>query len=629
MKTLKRHLIISLSAVLCSFSAWAQVPQSVNYQAVARDAGGNLLANTTIGIQFSIHDITASGTVLYQEQHTATTNELGLFTLQIGSGTPTVGDFASIYWLVDTKFLEVEMDVNGGTSYSSMGTSQLVSVPYSLVSQTTETISPYATLDATQLTSGSANVGDILVWDGSNWLPNPPADPSSTNEIQTLSVSGSSISLSNGGGFVGIPNSWISVGGSNIVNPNSGNVSIDPVGLTNPTASLDVRRGNAADGTAAFRGTAHTSHFNYGTAEDTYIRGGKSGASVYINDIHNGNVNIVTGGGGLGIGVNSNLSYKAQLASNIGKGMRIDVTGSANIPEGLAVLMSGVSSSDKYGIYSEANGLGAGNNWGVFGKASGAASGYKVGVLGEAAGTGNFTNVSIGVQGKATSQSTDNFGVYGYSTTPTTYFNYGVYGAASGSSTNDGFIWDEHLQGSSWVAAKNGNFGVYGSEEGSGNWAGFFDGDVWTMDTYYQSSDRRLKNNIETIESGLATVAKLRPVTYNMKESAKEDAKFSEKRSFGFIAQEVVDVLPELVVSLIHPVDVNVQGDERQLLALNYDGFIPVLTSAIQEQQVIIAKLKTDNENLSAQLQAQTQKMDELSKQVQALSQLVSKTNNH
>jgi hypothetical protein len=629
MKTLKRHLIISLSTVLCSFSAWAQVPQSVNYQAVARDAGGNLLANTAIGIQFSIHDITASGTVLYQEQHTATTNELGLFTLQIGSGTPTVGDFASIYWPVDDKFLEVEMDVNGGTSYSSMGTSQLISVPYSLLAQTAETIGPNATMESTQLTSGSANIGDVLVWDGSNWLPNPPADPSSTNEIQSLSITGSNISLSNGGGMIGIPNSWMTVGGIHIVNPNGGNVSIDPVGLTVPTASLDVRRGNAADGTAAFRGTTHHSHFNYGTVEDTYIRGGKDGAPVYINDAHNGNVNVVTGGGGLGIGVSSNLSYKAQLASNIGKGMRIDVTGSANTPEGLAVLMSGVSSTDKYGIYSESNGLGAGNNWGVFGKASGAGAGFKVGVLGEGAGVGNFTNTSIGVQGRAVSQSTDNFGVHGYATTPTTYFNYGVYGLASGSTTDVPFIWDDHLQGG-FGTSKYGNFAVYGSTQGSnGSWAGYFDGDVYTWDTYYRSSDSRLKNNVETLESGLATIARLRPVSYNLKESAKEDAKFSEKRTYGFIAQEVGEVLPELVVSFIHPVDVNVHGDERQLLALNYDGFIPVLTSAIQQQQVIIAELKTSNEILSAQLEAQAQRMDELSKQVQALGQLGSKTNNN
>ncbi|MBP9151746.1 MAG: tail fiber domain-containing protein [Flavobacteriales bacterium] len=629
MKLLKRHLIITLSTVLCSFSAMAQVPQAVNYQAVARDAGGNLLANTAIGIQFSIHDITSSGTVLYQEQHTTTTNELGLFTLQIGSGAPSIGDFASTYWLVDDKFLEVEMDVNGGTSYSSMGTSQLVSVPYSLLAQTAATIGPNATLEPTQLTSGSANIGDILVWDGSNWLPNPPADPSSTNEIQTLSVSGSSISLSNGGGVIGIPNSWISVGGSHILNPNAGNVSIDPLGSNIPTASLDVRRGNAADGTAAFRGTTHDSHFNYGTSEDTYIRGGKNDAPVYINDTHNGNVNVVTGGGGLGIGVSSNLSYKAQLVSTIGKGMRIDVTGSASIPEGLAVLMSGVSSADKYGIYSESNGLGSGNNWGVFGRASGAAPGYKVGVLGEAAGTGNFTNNSIGVQGKAISQSTDNFGVYGYATTPTTYFNYGVFGEATGNLTDVPFTWDDHLQGGFGIS-KYGNFAVYGSTQGSnGSWAGYFDGDVYTWDTYYRSSDSRLKNNVKTLESGLATVARLRPVSYNLKESAKEDAKFSEKRTYGFIAQEVGEVLPELVVSFIHPVDVNVHGDERQLLALNYDGFIPVLTSAIQEQQAIIAKLKTDNENLSSQLQAQALKMDELAKQVQALSKTVSKINNH
>lgn len=62
---------------------------------------------------------------------------------------------------------------------------------------------------------------------------------------------------------------------------NSGRVGL---GNTTPTAQLDVVRGTAPDGTAIFRGTTHVSHFNYATNEDTYIRGGKAGSNVYIND---------------------------------------------------------------------------------------------------------------------------------------------------------------------------------------------------------------------------------------------------------------------------------------------------------------------------------------------------------
>lgn len=74
---------------------------------------------------------------------------------------------------------------------------------------------------------------------------------------------------------------------------NNGNVGI---GTINPNASLSVTRGGSTDGTAAFFGTTHVSHFNYDIDENTYIRGGKNGSNVYINNtIGLGNVSIGSG----------------------------------------------------------------------------------------------------------------------------------------------------------------------------------------------------------------------------------------------------------------------------------------------------------------------------------------------
>jgi len=105
----------------------------VPYQAVARNAAGNLLQNQAISLRFTIHQTTSGGTTQYQETQSVTTNSLGLFAVNIGSGTPVTGSFSSITWSdAQPKFIQVEIDPTGGSSYTNMGTSQMMSVPYAL-----------------------------------------------------------------------------------------------------------------------------------------------------------------------------------------------------------------------------------------------------------------------------------------------------------------------------------------------------------------------------------------------------------------------------------------------------------------------------------------------------------------
>ena len=125
-----------LTALLLGTSLLAQTPEAFNYQGVARDAGGDALANTAIGVQFQLHQGTAVGTVVYSETHSPTTNELGLFSLEVGNGTPGTGTFAAIDWSAGPYFLEVGMDPAGGSSYTSVGTQQLLGVPYALHAMT-------------------------------------------------------------------------------------------------------------------------------------------------------------------------------------------------------------------------------------------------------------------------------------------------------------------------------------------------------------------------------------------------------------------------------------------------------------------------------------------------------------
>ena len=156
---MKKILSTLLSVLFCAITFAQSVPQGINYQAVARDANGAVLMNQTLTIQFSvISDITTSA-VSWQETHQDTTNAYGLFTAIIGNGTTTsVGSsltFDVVDWGSTTHFLKVEMD---GVD---MGTTQLMSAPYSLHTKTADNIDP-------------------------------------TDELQILSISGDTLSISNG-----------------------------------------------------------------------------------------------------------------------------------------------------------------------------------------------------------------------------------------------------------------------------------------------------------------------------------------------------------------------------------------------------------------------------------------------
>lgn len=128
------HLLFVI-VLLHSADALAQAPQGFKYQSVARSNSGLPIASASIGVRISIHDLTATGTVVYRETHTAATNAFGVFNITVGTGVVTSGNFSSIAWGAGAKYIEVEADFDGGSSYTSMGTSQLLSVPYALYSE--------------------------------------------------------------------------------------------------------------------------------------------------------------------------------------------------------------------------------------------------------------------------------------------------------------------------------------------------------------------------------------------------------------------------------------------------------------------------------------------------------------
>ena len=143
MKTLIQRGFILLSIFLIGKNiAYAQAPQAINYQAIARDLNGVEIGNQNIGIQINIRTGSSSGPIVYSETHQATTNAFGLYSLKIGRGVVGVGNFQTIGWSSGNQWLEILLDKNGGTNYISAGTSELLSVPYALYAEKSNTPGP-------------------------------------------------------------------------------------------------------------------------------------------------------------------------------------------------------------------------------------------------------------------------------------------------------------------------------------------------------------------------------------------------------------------------------------------------------------------------------------------------------
>jgi hypothetical protein len=127
-----KKYFLSLMFFVASVALLAQAPQRFNYQAVARNEAGEALSNQNVAFRFSILQGGENGTVVYSETQSLGTNDFGLINTAIGSGTVQSGNFSTINWGSNSFFLKVEMDPAGGNSYSLIGSSQLLSVPYAL-----------------------------------------------------------------------------------------------------------------------------------------------------------------------------------------------------------------------------------------------------------------------------------------------------------------------------------------------------------------------------------------------------------------------------------------------------------------------------------------------------------------
>jgi hypothetical protein len=136
---MKSFLTLILLAIVSNFIL-AQVPDAFSYQAVIRDDVGGLVQDKIVSIKISILQNSIDGEAVYTERHAAITNTNGLISIQIGRGSNPDGAFSEINWTSGSYFIETAIDLSGGTNFKTIGTSELLSVPYALHAKTAERV---------------------------------------------------------------------------------------------------------------------------------------------------------------------------------------------------------------------------------------------------------------------------------------------------------------------------------------------------------------------------------------------------------------------------------------------------------------------------------------------------------
>jgi hypothetical protein len=202
-----KKLSLSLLMLVISAMSYAQAPNKFNYQAVVRDNSGYSVINQLVGVRVSILEGSTLGPEIFAETHGPTTNGYGLINLQIGTGTNGGPLLSTIDWSANQYFIKIEIDPAGGTAYSVVSTSQLLSVPYALHAQSVDNADDADADPTNELNTGAVlNANNLEITDGGGTITvdmsalatDPDMDPS--NEIQTLQKVGQIVTLSMGGG---------------------------------------------------------------------------------------------------------------------------------------------------------------------------------------------------------------------------------------------------------------------------------------------------------------------------------------------------------------------------------------------------------------------------------------------
>lgn len=656
---MKKTIGILLAFLLLNL-AMAQAPNAFNYQVVVRNNTGQAMANQSVGFRFTIHDGSGGGTILYRETQSITTNSLGLAVAMVGKGTVVTGAWpTAVQFSSGDKYFQVEMDPAGGSAYTDMGATQMLSVPmanYANNAGTANNANNFSgTVNPSQIGAAGANSGELLKWNGSSWVPSAQL------------TAGTGVTIASGK----INTPW-TANGNDIANNNSASVGI---GTASPLFKLDVYSATsgttirAKSGTTSGTGNLIAENSDGlpfslgkgGSATGSSIWGWSTSNAAIINNTSGGAMFLATGDslgfliggneaarftstGNFGIGEKNPL-YKFQVTHGGTLGMKVKSTSSYSVIDidaftGDAALRfadNGVNQwnlrnqpgtdnlqifeiglGERFLIQNSTGNIGIGQSSPLAKLHVNSPSTTKSAAIFEGSGSNNYDSALVS---SYTTYSGSN-NMYHFTAISSTV-NRGI-----GYESRTKWVGVEALVQNGTLGAYGGyffagnpsvvNYGVYAaaggsngtnyglfatSYSGSTNLSIYCSGNGVYTGTWSSSSDARLKKGIENLNKGLDVVMQLRPTSY---EYRTDETKFKSMclpsgTHFGFIAQELESVLPTLVSNNIHKPGTGSSGTETETIdfkAVNYTELIPVLTKAIQEQQAQIEALKLEVKKL-------------------------------
>ena len=620
---------IIAAAVLSAMAtgAAAQLPNTFNYQAVVNADDGSPVANKKITVEVSIlqgTDCDKSNTcpVLWQELHYPTTSDFGLFSVEIGATNATntmagsSANYSDINWMDVSKgyyYLKVRADFGESehlNSLSDLGTTKFSAVPYALAAQNADfaqnsSVAKTAKTAQALLTDNNGKIpnkleqladvdipspqkNQILTFDGSKWTSQNPVEQGLTNIAITNPQNGEHL-IYNGTNWVNMAVDMsiklAQITDVSTTSPQNGELLTYSDGkwinqtapktvtkLSDLTGDVNINTSTIADGNiltynkaqnrwenrkpAQWQSTSNNgikyTNGNVGIGEiDDYptalleIR--KGAHQVLIGQIGNNNRP-----GGLSMGTSANASGTSSIAL-----VDAEATGKGSIAIGSSKVehsTSGITGGESSLAIGEGNKVSGSNNSlaiGVRNIIEQANQCYTFGSYLE--GSQNDNSFTIGQYNKVDNDAIFTIG-WGSSSTPNNVFVVKTDGTAQ-------------------------------------------------LNNVALTSDRRLKTNINPLQKSLDKVMKLNGVTFNWNRSNAKNANASTTLQYGFVAQDIEKVLPELVS----------EGADGYK-SVNYIGVIPVLTQAMQEQQQEIEQLKEENKKLNETIEALLKRVEALEK---------------